>query len=234
MDAVHRGGTRSLPGATPRSGTRCPIDSCPRSGRPGGVHPNPGSRRRENIPRTGAPAQGHVKVKATVQVAQRPPGCGVERAIAPELPGRSSPGSPVDVKVEVKDSILDGFHGKRRPVGRRAWGFFLEKRSRRPGIDALRRDSAGGCGPSRGNSKPSGCNSAKRDKVPDRLLSPVRAARGSAPEPWIAPEGKHPQVRSPGTGACEGEGDGAGGAKASGLQGGRGDRSRPPQPESLV
>ena len=124
MDAVHRGGTRSLPGATPRSGTRCPIDSCPRSGRPGGVHPNPGSRRRENIPRTGAPAQGHVKVKATVQVAQRPPGCGVERAIAPELPGRSSPGSPVDVKVEVKGSTREGFPGERAFRGAEGVGIF--------------------------------------------------------------------------------------------------------------
>ena len=89
VDAVHRGGTRSLPGATPRSGTRCPIDSCPRSGRPGGVHPNPGSRRRENIPRSGAPVQGPVKVKATVQVAQRPPGFRVEGGIAPGLRSRN-------------------------------------------------------------------------------------------------------------------------------------------------
>jgi hypothetical protein len=63
-------------------------------------------------------------------------------------------------------------------VGRGAWGSLLEKRSRRPGIGLLRRVSVGGSCLSRGRSKPVGCNSAKRDRVPDRLRFPFRAA------PW--------------------------------------------------
>lgn len=94
-----------------------------------------------------------------------------------------------------------------RFVGRGAWGFFLEKRSRKPDIGAICSASAGGCGPSRRDSMPPGCNSAKRDRVPERLLSPVRAAHGSAPEPWIAPEGKHPQARRLGKARA---GDGSG------------------------
>ena len=94
-----------------------------------------------------------------------------------------------------------------RSVGRRAWGSLLEKRSRRPEIDAMRRAPAGGSCPSRGGSKPSGHNSAKRDRVPERLHFSLRAAHGSAPKPWIAPEGKHPQARRPGKARA---GDGSG------------------------
>ena len=126
------------------------------------------------------------------------------------------PSTPTPPKIGGSEGGGEGLNpgwiprGKRRPVGRRAWGFFLEKRSRRPGIGAMRRDSAGGSCPSRRGSKPSGGNSAKRDRVPKRLLFSLRAAQRSAPEPWIAPEGKHPQVRSPGTGACGGGGGGEG------------------------